>query len=406
MRRSSLFALLPIIVAATTAQIFDVRTFGAIGDGVHNDTLAFQAAFDAAALSPGSTVLVSPCADAYLSWPLLWDGAVNATLLFAMNSSLRAAPRAAWPTSRGDWLYGGAFLTIARGSNLTLIGAGQFSTAIDGDGNAWWVAVAVNASIPRPNPLLRIFDVTSMHIHHLQFKAAPMFHVTLENSRDILVEDVATDTPLWAMNTDGIDPMNSTHVIIRRAFIVNGDDSIAVKDGCRDVLVEDCTLVNGKGLCVGSLGKNGAVAAVEDIVFRNNRLINTTHGIIVKTWPGGGGFARNLTWTNITFDRVTLALQVTAWYCIDDPEACKPRPGGVNVSGVTFQGLAGTHNHTLAALLNCSASLPCTALALEDVNLVPYQGWSPKQNVMECVNAYGSSTNVTQPISCLFPAPL
>ncbi|NCV00434.1 MAG: hypothetical protein EBV53_04525, partial [Proteobacteria bacterium] len=40
------------------------------------------------------------------------------------------------------------------------------------------------------------------------------------------------------LNTDGFDPLNSTRVVIRRAHIANGDDGVAVKDGCRDVVVE------------------------------------------------------------------------------------------------------------------------------------------------------------------------
>ena len=58
---------------------------------MHNEPTVIQATFDAAALSPGSTVLVSSCPNAYLSWPLLWE---CCTSLCSEFISVRAAPRA------------------------------------------------------------------------------------------------------------------------------------------------------------------------------------------------------------------------------------------------------------------------------------------------------------------------
>src|SRR3974390_2853523 len=39
---------------------YDVRAFGAVGDGTNNDTVAFQKAFDAAKTAGGGTVMVPP----------------------------------------------------------------------------------------------------------------------------------------------------------------------------------------------------------------------------------------------------------------------------------------------------------------------------------------------------------
>jgi hypothetical protein len=400
-RLPPLFASAALAGGGGARAVLDVRDFGAVGDGEHNDTAAVQAALDASSAAPGSTVLFPP--GAYLSWPLRWVAPADATAAFAAGAVLRAPPMRAWPASSGAWPYAGAYFTVLGGRNVTISGAGQNATALDGSGADWWAALAENPAAPRPNPLLRIVGVAAVRILRLRLVDAPMFHATLEGSSDVLVEDAAVQAPISAINTDGFDPLNSTRVVIRRAHIANGDDGVAVKDGCRDVVVEDCTFVGGKGMAVGSLGRGGAQAAVEGVLFRNSRIVNSTHGINIKTWQGGRGYARNISFVNISFDRVSSAVAVTAFYCVNEPSACAPRPGGVNVSGIVLRALTGTHNHTQAVLFNCSADVPCTGITLDGVDLIPAAGWSPTQSLMVCSHAHGSAAPGTAPPSCLLP---
>jgi hypothetical protein len=48
----------------------------------------------------------------------------------------------------------------------------------------------------------------------------------------------------------------------------------------------------GHGLSIGSLGKNGQVANVSNIVFENAVMIDELYGARFKSWSGGKGIAQ------------------------------------------------------------------------------------------------------------------
>ena len=64
---------------------------------------------------------------------------------------------------------------------------------------------------------------------------------------------MAHPDPYRTPNTDGIEPMWSSNVSVRRVRIKNGDDCITVKSGSSNVLVEDLYCEHGDGLTIGSV---------------------------------------------------------------------------------------------------------------------------------------------------------
>ena len=149
-----LVALAALSTVAAQSPVFNVRSYGARGDGVANDTLSVQRAFDAATQLQGACVVLFP-AGSYLSWPLQLLNAVNTTLQWAADAVLVAPQMEAWPAAALR-PYGGAYLTVQGGSGLTLVGAGQDAAAINGNGRAWWEAFRRDASVVRPQPLLNL----------------------------------------------------------------------------------------------------------------------------------------------------------------------------------------------------------------------------------------------------------
>eukprot|EP01043_Picozoa_sp_COSAG02_P087077 COSAG02_NODE_24413_length_689_cov_0.793220_1_plen_144_part_00 len=90
---------------------------------------------------------------------------------------------------------------------------------------------------------------------------------------NVSIVAVPTTAP-QAYNTDGIEPMFSRNVHISHCFIQNGDDSVTVKSGSHNVLVENSIFQDGHGCNIGSIQGEG----VSNVTYRNIQLNNTLLG--------------------------------------------------------------------------------------------------------------------------------
>jgi len=123
--------------AADGSKVFDVRQFGANGDGKTLDTAAIQKALDECGQVAGGTVKFSR--GTYLSQPITLR--TKTTVLFDAGATLLACTNQSdFMKVPGDWLKaksGGDFIPFIGGKDLTdvtLAGSG----VIDGNGAVWW----------------------------------------------------------------------------------------------------------------------------------------------------------------------------------------------------------------------------------------------------------------------------
>lgn len=63
-------------------NIFDVRSFGATGDGLTDDTIAFKSAWDAACKVENNAKIVVPKGYSFLLQPLIFTGPCNVGIVF------------------------------------------------------------------------------------------------------------------------------------------------------------------------------------------------------------------------------------------------------------------------------------------------------------------------------------
>ncbi|MBP8302613.1 MAG: hypothetical protein KBE04_00640 [Phycisphaerae bacterium] len=308
---------------ARPSQVFDVREYGARGDGATVDTAALQRAIDACAKAGGGVVRMPP--GTYLSRPITLAGKV--TLQIDEGATLQATDRHAdFMKTPGDWLSaqsGGDFIPFISAkdcTDLTLTGKGT----IDGNGQAWWGPAeearrkTSGFTLPRPN-LIVLTRCKNLRITGLTIQNSPKFHLVPTDCEDVVIEGVTFKAPAGSPNTDAIDPSVSRRVRITRCVLDVGDDNVAIKSGkrmdgrpfaCEDITVADCVFLHGHGMSIGS----ETVGGVRNVTVERCTFQDTENGIRIKSPRGKGGTIEGLRCTDITMTNVDSALTITCYY--------------------------------------------------------------------------------------------
>ena len=182
---------------ASEPKVFEVRQFGAKGDGKTLDTAAIQQALDKCGEAGGGVVRIP--AGTYLSQPI--EIRSQTTLLIEECATLKATddPKDYLPSSVTweDILAGrskGPFTHFLSGKKLrdvTITGKGT----IDGSGARWWEPAeearrkVSGYTLPRPN-LVQIVGCQNLKVTGITLQNSPKFHLVPEDCEDVLIEGV------------------------------------------------------------------------------------------------------------------------------------------------------------------------------------------------------------------------
>jgi polygalacturonase len=310
--------------AASGQGIFDVRQFGAKGDGKTLDTAAIQAALDACGKSGGGTVQFA--AGAYLSQPITIH--TKTTVLLEAGATLLASPtQSDFLKGGGDWLAAKSsddFIPFISGKNLTDIVITGKGT-IDGNGANWWGPAKEfrtrkpgYSALPRPD-LVVLNNCKNVHLAGVKLINSPRAHLVLADCEGVVIEDVTVRSPAGAANTEGIGPDDCRNVTITRCTIDTGDDNIAITSGKKvesrefgseNITVTDCDFLHGHGMSIGST----TVGGVHRVVVKNCRFENTDNGLRIKSGRDRGGLVEDISYSDITMKNVHPAISIVAYY--------------------------------------------------------------------------------------------
>lgn len=211
-----------------------VTKMGAKCDGKTDDTQAIQQALE----SCQTTVI--PQGAVCLSQPLAVTQRKNVRFIIA--GSLKAGAK--WNQT--------TFVVFSQCTNITLSGNG--TGRIDGSGAQWWTGS--NKTPGRPE-MLNILECHGVVVQDLFLLNAAKYHMFVTGS-DYVIANVKIRSPPYtvAPNTDGID-VAANNVLVTGADVKNGDDSICMKTGSSNVVVENSLVQQGNGFVIGT-GNNAA----------------------------------------------------------------------------------------------------------------------------------------------------
>nr|CAD1821190.1 unnamed protein product [Ananas comosus var. bracteatus] len=206
----------------------------------------------------------------------------------------------------------------------------------------------------------------------ISLKDSPSKHMTFYQCRGVRVEGVTVTAPGESPNTDGILVAFSQHVQITSSTIGCGDDCVAVASGSSDVNISKITCGPGHGISIGSLGGGGEKAAVERIHVSYCNIFQTLTGLRIKTWQGGSGYAKAISFEHINISSVHIPIIIDQYYC--PRENCPNKTGAVAISMVQFVDIHGTSSGEEAIKIACSKTVACKKLVFSNVAL----GWEGK----------------------------
>ncbi|XP_050239664.1 polygalacturonase At1g48100 [Quercus robur] len=380
--------------------VFDVRSYGAVGDGSNDDTEAFRQAWKEAC-AVESAVILAPEDHSFIITSTIFSGPCKPGLVFQVDGILMTPEGPdSWPKadSRKQWLV------FYRLDQMTFTGKGT----IEGNGQKWWELPCkphrgpngATLSGPCDSPaLIRFFMSTNLVVSGLRILNSPQFHMKFDGCEGVLIDKLSISSPKLSPNTDGIHIENTKAVGIYNSMISNGDDCISIGPGCANVAIEGVTCGPSHGISIGSLGVHNSQACVSNITVRNAVIKESDNGLRIKTWQGGTGSVTGIAFDNIQMDNVMNCIIIDQYYCLS--KACLNETSAVHVNDISYRNIKGTYDVRRTPIhFACSDTVACTNIRLSEVELFPQEGQLLEDPF--CWNAYGNQETLTiPPIDCL-----
>ncbi|XP_031487863.1 polygalacturonase ADPG1-like [Nymphaea colorata] len=369
---------------------FNVINFGAVGDGKTDDTQAFLKAWTAVCGTTRAATLFVPGWRTFLVGSSQFNGPCQSNSVRVMVIGNISAPSSlsAWV---GKNRY--AWLSFNRVHGLTIEGPGT----LNGQGANWWLCRQKPEQPCSSAPVaLMINQCQYVTVNGLRSLDSQGVHLKVVYSNHVYLNDITIQAPEDSPNTDGINIGASQFVYINKASIKTGDDCISMIVGSFDINITEVTCGPGHGVSIGSLGQDGNTESVGRIHVKNVSFTNSMNGVRIKTWQGGSGFVRNVKFEQLQFRNTGNPIVIDQYYC--PHSSCKEQPSAVKISEVSFTQAVGTSSSEVAINLNCSRTVACTGIILENVRLKSADSSRPVK--ANCINAFGNTDTVNPVVPC------
>ena len=364
---------------------FSIMDYGAVADGITDNTQAIKDAIQACVEAGGGKVIIP--AGKFLTGPIHLKSNVNLHLEKNSEVIFTKDKQAYLPVVRTSYegvelMNYSPLIYAYQQKNIAVTGSGTFNGQA-GKENWWPWSGAERYGHKKGDPhqrdtfnlpRLRKMNEDALPVserifgegHHLR----PTFFEPFE-SENVLIKGVTfINAPFWVMhpikctnvtvdgvkvishgpNNDGCNPEYSKNVHITNCVFDTGDDCIAIKSGRNDegrrvgitsenIVVENCIMKDGHG---GVVMGSEISAGVRNVYVRNCKMDspNLDRAIRIKTNTLRGGFVENVFVKDIQVGQVKEAfLKINTYYAIYDNQEGDHIPSikNIHIENVTVE---------------------------------------------------------------------
>ncbi|MFP5439638.1 MAG: glycosyl hydrolase family 28 protein [Bacteroidia bacterium] len=331
-----------------TGTQYNVKDYGAKGDGKANDTQAIQAAIDACA--DGGFVMLSD--GIYMSGQIRLKS--NMTLWIDRTAILKGIQdNSLYPAiaqhadnanvslpgvlGGGGWELKEAFVYAEGANNVTIAGGG----VIDGNGDCTIWDHTKDETL-RPMALYVAYS-NNVRVANIDVVNSAMWDFVILECNTIIVDGININTSAYGVNKDGIDICDSHDVSITNSTILCQDDAICPKSGSakgvHNMTIKNVTIngTTGNKIKFGTLTYGAFTnCLLQDIAINGSG----RGGLCAISLQGLDG----ADFSNITFDRINLQTSANAFFLLHAAGKRGHRPKGApaktgSISDIKFSNL-------------------------------------------------------------------
>ena len=315
--------------------VVDVKAFGAVGDGITDDTFIIQYAIDSC--PKGGRVVISE--GTYLIRPITLKSDITielkegATLLGDCKEDhypvlpariMIDGKEEVIATWEGEPFPCFQSLISAYGQkNIRIIGKGNING--NADKSTWW-DIPKGRDIARPR-LVFLNKCENVVFHGIRGGNSASWNLHPFFSKNLAFYDIFIQCPADAPNTDGLNPESCDNVDILGCKFSVGDDCVALKSGklymgktyktpSSNLTLRNDLFCDGHGAIVLGSEMSGGIKnlTIGQCIFNN-----TERGLRIKSRRGRGkdGIIDGITFENINMTGVKTPLVINMYYFCD-----------------------------------------------------------------------------------------
>ncbi|CAN1136208.1 Probable polygalacturonase [Linum perenne] len=383
---------------------FNLTDFGGVGDGITVNTAAFERAVSAISklgkrgggqlnVPPGKWLTAPFNLTSHITLFLAEDAVILGIQDEKYWTLMPPLPSYGYGREHPGSRYG----SLIHGQNLKDVVITGHNGTIDGQGETWWKKYRQKLLNHTRGPLVQIMFSSDIVITNITLRNSPFWTLHPYDCKNVTIRNVTILAPIFqAPNTDGIDPDSCEDMIIEDCYISVGDDGIAIKSGwdqygiaygrpSRNIII--------RNLVVRSMVSEMS-GGVSNVTVENVFIWNSRRAVRIKTAPGRGGYVRQITYRNLTFDNVRVGIVMKTDYNEHPDGGYDPKAVPV-IRDISFTGIHG-QGVRVPVRIHGSEEIVIRNVTFQDMSVgLTYK----KKHIFQCAFVEG------RVIGTIFPAP-